>query len=233
MNHHFSLDPRTVLGVGEDASREEIDRAFREKSKKHHPDVGGDEWAFRVVRRAHEMLKATSGMAQRHPSFSTTFPDPHGAVSESHAEAPFRSGQDPPSQFEFHTVDVELVWIRFELAGRVEVYGDEMPATTTLSVCLVISWPRLSFVKHSAAFPDAAETLHHVIDSFEHLRTSELHPASRCRIEEGQFVGWLSYPNVLQAEAGFHALHSALALHDLKVSLQTRDEPIPTEWLKR
>ena len=76
MNHHFSLDPRTVLGVSGDASHEEIDRAFREKSKKHHPDLGGDEWAFRMVLRAHEMLKATSDMAQRHPSFSTTAWEP-------------------------------------------------------------------------------------------------------------------------------------------------------------
>ncbi len=50
MTHHFSIDPRSVLGVGVKASMEEIQRAFRAKSKKHHPDLGGDEWAFRYGR---------------------------------------------------------------------------------------------------------------------------------------------------------------------------------------
>ncbi len=58
--HSFSLDPRTVLGVGPDASMEEIHEAYRAKSKKHHPDVGGDEWAFRMVARAYEVLKTTT-----------------------------------------------------------------------------------------------------------------------------------------------------------------------------
>ena len=47
--HSFSLDPRTILGVGPNASPEEIRDAYHEKSKKHHPDMGGDEWAFRMV----------------------------------------------------------------------------------------------------------------------------------------------------------------------------------------
>ena len=233
MNHHFSLDPRTILGVTGDASHEEIDRAFREKSKKHHPDLGGDEWAFRMVVRAHEMLKATRDLAQWHPSFSATAWDSNVAAAGSQPGDRFENGSVPPSRADFHTVDAELVWIRFEFAGGVELHGDEKPAATTLSVCLVVSWPRLSFVKHSAAFPDAADTLRHVIDSFEQLRTREPVFGSRSRIEDGQFVGWLSYPNVVEAEAGFKALHDALVLHDLKVGIQTRDEPIPTEWLNR
>ena len=58
--HSFSLDPRTVLGVGPDASLDEIRDAYRAKSKKHHPDLGGDEWAFRMVARAYEVLKTTA-----------------------------------------------------------------------------------------------------------------------------------------------------------------------------
>ncbi len=51
---------RTVLGVGPNASPDEIQDAYRAKSKKHHPDVGGDEWAFRMVVRAYEVLKTTA-----------------------------------------------------------------------------------------------------------------------------------------------------------------------------
>ena len=57
--HSFSLDPRTVLGVSLDALPDEIRDAYRAKSKKHHPDLGGDEWAFRMVIRAYEVLKTT------------------------------------------------------------------------------------------------------------------------------------------------------------------------------
>lgn len=60
--HSFSLDPRTVLGVGQDASLDEIRDAYRVKSKKHHPDLGGDEWAFRMVTRAYEVLKTTEAV---------------------------------------------------------------------------------------------------------------------------------------------------------------------------
>ena len=38
--HAFSLDPRTILGVGPDATMEQIHEAYRAKSKKHHPDMG-------------------------------------------------------------------------------------------------------------------------------------------------------------------------------------------------
>jgi DnaJ domain len=233
MNHHFSLDPRTVLGVSRDASHEEIDRAFREKTKKHHPDLGGDEWAFRMVLRAHELLKATSDLAQQPLSSTTATWKPCETASASPPDGPLQDAPLTPSRSDFHTVDVELVWIRLELAGNAEPSSDEKPTATTLSVCLVVSWPRLSFVKHSAAFPDAADSLRHLIATFEQLHAREPANGSRSRIEDGQFVGWLSYPNVLEAEAGFQVLRDALAVHNLKVSLQTRDEPIPTEWLNR
>src|SRR5206468_2038364 len=65
--HSFSLDPRTILGVGPDASLEEIHEAYRVKSKKHHPDLGGDEWAFRMVARAYEVLKTTAAEPAARP----------------------------------------------------------------------------------------------------------------------------------------------------------------------
>src|ERR1700722_11671287 len=65
--HSFSLDPRTVLGVGPDASLDEIRDAYRAKSKKHHPDLGGDEWAFRMVSRAYEVLKTTAAVPPSQP----------------------------------------------------------------------------------------------------------------------------------------------------------------------
>jgi hypothetical protein len=268
MTHHFSIDPRSVLGVGADASMEEIHDAFRDKSKKHHPDLGGDEWAFRIVARAYEILKTTIEMEARYPSPTTPKDHPWSATSwrqgqsnsartmvsedEDHdplasCEEGMASGQAHESSFarqspttefraaeaEFRTIEVELIWIRFELAGGLKDRPQDELAATTLSVCMVLSWPRASLVKHGAEFPDAAETLRFLIESFETLRGQQNALGSRSRIEDGQFVGWLSYANVLQAEAGFRMLRDAVSAHGLRVLLRTRDEPLPTEWVNR
>ena len=229
MTHHFFIDPRSILGVGLEASMEEIQSAFRDKSKKHHPDLGGDEWAFRMVVRAYEILKTTRGIEERHAS-PTGGPT---SASTSAFEDHFQASGFSPTAVEFRTIEVELVWIRFELAGDLKERLHEEPVATTLSVCMVISWPRTSLVKHAAKFPDAAEKLRLVIETFEDLRSQEQVLGSRSRIEDGQFVGWLSYPNVLQAEAGFQILQETLSAHDLRVNLRTRDELFPIEWTDR
>ena len=247
---------------------EEIKKAYREKSKKHHPDLGGDEWAFRMVLRAYEILKTTSAIEQKETAFSYTangsrftppwnagevdfdstmgrnragfdpFAATEGPTVQGSSSEPLFTGEplvikSPPTLAEFQTVDVELVWIRFELASSLTEQPHDEPAATTLSVCMVISWPRNSLVQHAVEFPDAAEKLRHVIEMFEELRGGEQVLGSRSRIEDGQFVGWLSYPNVFQAEAGYQRLQDTLAPHDLRVSLRTRDEPLPMEWMNR
>src|SRR6266511_6012767 len=47
-----------VLGVGKDASADEIKKAFRRQAIQHHPDKeGGDETKFKEVNAAYEVLK--------------------------------------------------------------------------------------------------------------------------------------------------------------------------------
>ncbi|MDR2105973.1 MAG: J domain-containing protein [Coriobacteriales bacterium] len=45
-----------VLGVGEDASTDEIKKAFKKLAREHHPDAGGDEARFKDVSEAYEVL---------------------------------------------------------------------------------------------------------------------------------------------------------------------------------
>jgi curved DNA-binding protein len=45
-----------VLGVKEDASADEIKKAFKKLARKHHPDAGGDEARFKDVSEAYEVL---------------------------------------------------------------------------------------------------------------------------------------------------------------------------------
>jgi molecular chaperone DnaJ len=46
-----------VLGVGKDASPDEIKKAFRRAAIEHHPDRGGDEAKFKEINEAYEVLK--------------------------------------------------------------------------------------------------------------------------------------------------------------------------------
>lgn len=50
------MNPRKILGVDNDATKDEIVRAYRDKVRKHHPDAGGDAWAFQKVQQAYESL---------------------------------------------------------------------------------------------------------------------------------------------------------------------------------
>lgn len=46
-----------VLGIGKNASPDEIKKAFRKAAIEHHPDRGGDEGKFKEVNEAYEVLK--------------------------------------------------------------------------------------------------------------------------------------------------------------------------------
>ena len=48
-----------ILGVGKDASPDEIKKAFRRAAVEHHPDRGGDEEKFKEINEAYEVLKDT------------------------------------------------------------------------------------------------------------------------------------------------------------------------------
>jgi hypothetical protein len=269
--HSFSLDPRTILGVGPDASLDEIRDAYHAKSKKHHPDLGGDEWAFRMVTRAYEVLKTTAATPSSppwgrpvgdmghpgqapdwsriwNPSFTRPSPAPgwkddldkaakraSATVSdpedEDHSDTAFEEVRSPIIEpDEIRTVDVELIWTRFEKDGSGRLLSTQEGDNATLSVCLVISWPPRELVDHASQFASTGETLRSLIDLFETLRAQKPVITARSRIEDGQFVGWLSYMDVLAAQDAFLYLRDALRACDLAVKLYTRDERVPFDW---
>jgi hypothetical protein len=49
-------DPYEVLGVGRDATEQELKRARRRKSREHHPDLGGSEAEQAEVNAAYDLL---------------------------------------------------------------------------------------------------------------------------------------------------------------------------------
>lgn len=50
-----------LLGVSPSASWEEVERAYRAKAKRHHPDHGGDEDAMRALNDAYARLRRLHG----------------------------------------------------------------------------------------------------------------------------------------------------------------------------
>jgi DnaJ domain len=215
--HSFSLDPRTVLGVPPTASLDEIHEAYRLKSKKHHPDLGGDEWAFCMVARAYEVLKTTAGTVPSRPwqSPKTNVSEPESAVSNPN---------------DFRVIEVELIWIRFESDRSARLWSSSEGNEETLSVYSVISWPTPNLVAQAVELGNAGEILRTLIDLFEGLRGSPSVIAGRSRIEDGRFVGWLSYPDVLAAQDALLSVRSKLQGQGLTVNLQTVDERIPSAW---
>jgi DnaJ-class molecular chaperone len=45
-----------TLGIGKDATKDEIKKAYRKFSKTMHPDVGGDEESFDKLKQAYDVL---------------------------------------------------------------------------------------------------------------------------------------------------------------------------------
>lgn len=57
-----------ILGIGKNASADEIKKAFRRAAVEHHPDKGGDETKFKELNEAYEVLKDPS-KRQRYDQF--------------------------------------------------------------------------------------------------------------------------------------------------------------------
>jgi hypothetical protein len=50
-----------LLGLSPSAQWEEVERAYRQKAKIHHPDRGGDEDTMRALNEAYALIKRTRG----------------------------------------------------------------------------------------------------------------------------------------------------------------------------
>ncbi|CAF5202205.1 unnamed protein product, partial [Rotaria magnacalcarata] len=53
---HKEYDPFAMLGIDREATLPEIKRAYRDLSKKHHPDRGGDAEMFKEIAKAYKTL---------------------------------------------------------------------------------------------------------------------------------------------------------------------------------
>ena len=103
-----------VLGVGKNASDDEIKKAYRRLAVKHHPDQGGDEAQFKEVSEAYEVLKDPS-KRQRYDQFG------HAGVGSGGAAggdpfAGFGGGQE--MHFDFGDLGLGDIFGSFFETGR-------------------------------------------------------------------------------------------------------------------
>ena len=87
------MDYYSTLGVGRNASQDEIKKAYRSLAMKHHPDRGGDEKKFKEVSEAYEVLSD--------PKKKEIF-DLGGDPKNPQQRNPFNSGGFHQGPFEFH-----------------------------------------------------------------------------------------------------------------------------------
>ncbi len=104
----FEIDPHRILGVTPQATLAEIRDAYRQKAKVHHPDAGGEDWAFRIVVQAAGLLVAP---ATTHTAYAQV-PDP------SDTGAPGEEGKGSGRPFDGYIATIALLMLVLFIVGK-------------------------------------------------------------------------------------------------------------------
>jgi curved DNA-binding protein CbpA len=234
MYYAFEIDAADVLGVSSGATLREIQDAYRARVKKHHPDVGGEDWAFRAVVRAYELLSHARIRSRIDFEWqvSDTVVEPPPATPPPSGKAPSTPPSDRESSFyrpgvhdkvdnPSKTVDIEVFTVRFEMDGPMNLLVGAKDRN--LSSCLHVTWPAPP-VHDGDVEPRAdPEILKRLIKAFDGIpkRTKAL--GSWSRSENGRFQGWMSYTTANNAFEAFEMFHRALNDKGLGVRQSTRE----------
>jgi len=231
----FDIDPYKVLGVGREASLQQIRDAYRIKAKRYHPDTGGEDWAFRVVVQAFELLstaRVVRATRQHHD-------EPQG-----HRMAPTTSARAEPKTETVHVgihdrdvsptrivaaehLCVRYLWDDVDFLGLTQKSSD---AERFLSCSLSLTWPdpKLGGDIHVENESEAILTaLSHV---FDHVVVATRANTSSSQVDHGRFTGWLSYSNFDTSWKALKILHESLRQNKLGIRHWSRDLFIPREW---
>lgn len=235
---HFSpqLDPAVVLGVSREASLEEIRNAYRGKAKRYHPDAGGEEWVFKVLVQAYELMSIARVVQAAEQE--TTRPRRSNVNAASRA-APTRPRPDPtetvrsglheramhPSQ----VVEIEKLTVRFE-ADHVWLITEHGTDPRLLSCCLNITWPDSMLKAPAESTADDRVVLTALSGVFDAVCTRVKPVSSRSSVLAGRFSGWLSFVNNERASAAFALLLDQVHAAGLVVKQWSREIIVPREW---
>jgi hypothetical protein len=228
MRYAFEVDAADVLGVPRGATLREIQEAYRTRVKKHHPDVGGDDWAFYEllsharIRDRIDIEWQVSDTVVEPANPSAPPPEAERAAAEAERESSFyRAGVHDKVGDPSKTVDVEVFTVRFELDGPLNLLMS--PKDRNLSSCLHVTWPAPPIHDGDLEPPASPEFLTRLVKAFDGMprRTKAL--GSWSKTNGGKFHGWMSYPTANQAFEAFEVFHRALNDKGLGVRQSTRE----------
>lgn len=235
----LEIDPSQVLGVRPGATLEEIRDAYRTKVKRHHPDQGGEDWAFKVLVQAYEMLSTSRVMraaAQPEPPRRSRPSDPPrpprsepppkpkpAPTGETLREGVSEKGADPS-----RVVDVEKLALKHQM-DQLWLVTEHANEDRFLSCSLNLSWPSADFKPGPGQVDDRETILRDLQAVFDELADVTSASSAESAVVEGRFSGWLTYPGGDQAGEAFDRLRHRLHKFGLAVHQWSRDVLIPRQ----
>lgn len=231
----FEIDPHAVLGVPGDASLEQIRDAYRAKSKKYHPDVGGEDWTFRVLTQAYELLSAARVMRAaraEHAEESQAEPQRAAHPTREPKTETTHVGLFDKNVAPHRLIAVELLCVRYQWDQAAFLWLDHKPpdGERFLSCSLNIAWPDPEAGRLDIDDDERARVLAALDEAFDHLLTSTRAVNSQHHLRSGGFSGWLAYSSFDRAWKAVQEMRKALNARGLGIRQWSRDLFIPRNW---
>jgi hypothetical protein len=207
------LDPYEILGLGRDASSKALKEAYYRQSRRYHPDQGGEEWVFRIVAKAYQVLQA------RRPEVNSD-PADTGETSR------IRPGVHDKGVEPGRIAAVEVVWRRYQVSDSLQLLSE--PAhRRNLSGSVLVAWPdpgEPGLVMDGELREMVPKVLGAAV---EDLRTRTAATSARSSGEDGRFEGRIDYPDGPTAGEAFKRFHAFLKARGLGVRQWSRDVSVP------
>lgn len=228
----FDIDPYLVLGVSRDASLQQIRDAYRLKAKRYHPDAGGEDWAFRVVVQAFELLSTARVVrATRQEPTQTRVAPTTSARVEPRSET-VHTGIHDRDVSPTRIVAVEHLCVRY-LWDDVDFLGLTQKASEAdrfLSCSLSLTWPDPELGDKVHVETETDSILRALSEVFDQVVVATRAASSRSHTDDGRFTGWLSYNTFDLSWKSLKTLHESLRSHHLGLRHWSRDLFIPRNW---